>query len=97
MALEVRTYSDGAGASQDILVDDVAGDALAVTKLVVAADGSGAGTDLVSDARPMPVQEVYGTGVGNAVTVTTSATAIPTTPQTGRRKLRIQNFGAVVL
>ncbi len=102
MPLETLTYKDGAGASQDTVADLLpAGGHAPAGKILIAADGVGAGTDLLSDARPMPTVTVYGAENHAVLTVGTSAVAVPTTALSGRRRIQVQarlsNTGLIVL
>lgn len=99
MALDTATYKNGAGTSQDVVVDDLgAAGVVTVFKLLIAADGSGAGSDLLSATNPLPTREVpFGTTTGGAITVGTSAVPIPTTPLTNRRRIEVVNPGAIAI
>lgn len=83
------------GSGATIATDDVGGVQYQRVKLAHGADGSA--TD-ASSTNPLPISDATsGTLTSTAVSVTTSATALPASPATGRKRILLQNLASVAV
>lgn len=83
------------GSGATIATDDVGGVQYQRVKLAHGADGSA--TD-ASSTNPLPISDATsGTLTSTAVSVTTSATALPASPATGRKRILVQNLASVAV
>lgn len=87
------TITPGVGAT--VATDEISGRHFQRVKLTYGADGVAAD---VTATAPLPAETVYRTAVrASAVSVGTSATALPATALTGRRLLIVRNVGTATV
>lgn len=75
--------------------DDIGGVQYQRVKVTYGADGSA--TD-ASETNPLPISDATsGALTSTAVSVTTTATALPASPASGRKRILVQNLAAVAV